>query len=134
MGPAGGTDRAALPEGRWRASAVWVGDDAADLLASAGVWSERPRYGGGTLRDGLDAESGLVHSVIGTAANVADVTQAHDLLHGEEKVVFGDAGYIGVDKRPEARRAVVWHVAMRAGKRRALGGTAAGRLYERIER
>ena len=91
-------------------------------------------YFGMKAHVGVDAESGLVHSVIGTAANVADVTQAHDLLHGEEKVVFGDGGYIGVDKRPEARRAVVWHVAMRAGKRRALGGTAAGRLYERIER
>jgi IS5 family transposase len=30
--------------------------------------------------------------VIGTPANVADVTQAHDLLHGEETVAFGDAG------------------------------------------
>ncbi|MEB0048926.1 transposase, partial [Pseudomonas sp. Dout3] len=33
---------------------------------------------------GVDAESGLVHSVVGTAANVADVTQVDKLLHGEE--------------------------------------------------
>ena len=42
---------------------------------------------------GVDADSGLVHTVIGTAANVNDVTQGHSLLHGEEEVVFGDAGY-----------------------------------------
>ena len=79
---------------------------------------------------GVDAESGLVHTVIGTAANVDDVTQAGALLHGEETVAFGDAGYRGVDKREEAR-APHWHVAMQPGKRRALGpdkqvGAAAG--------
>jgi len=49
---------------------------------------------------GVDAESGLVHSVVGTAANVADVTQVDQLLHGEETYVSGDAGYTGVEKRP----------------------------------
>jgi IS5 family transposase len=68
---------------------------------------------------GVDAESGLVHTVIGTAANVNDVTQGHALLHGEEAVVFADAGYQGVDKRDDAT-GVEWHVAMRPGKRRAL--------------
>ena len=42
---------------------------------------------------GVDAESGLVHSVVGTAANVNDVTQAGKLLHGEEIDAWGDAGY-----------------------------------------
>ena len=46
---------------------------------------------------GADADSGLVHSVVGTAANVNDVTQASALLHGEETDVFADAGYVGVD-------------------------------------
>ena len=50
---------------------------------------------------GVDAESGLVHSPVGTAANVADVTQVDQLLHGEETYVSGDAGYTGVDKREE---------------------------------
>jgi IS5 family transposase len=50
---------------------------------------------------GVDAESGLVHSLVCTAANVADVTQVDQLLHGEEIYVSGDAGYTGVDKRPE---------------------------------
>jgi IS5 family transposase len=48
---------------------------------------------------GVDAESGLVHSTIGTADNIADVTQAHDLSHGAETVAFGDAGYAGVTTR-----------------------------------
>ena len=82
----------------------------------------------------VDAESSLVHSVVGTAANVADVTKAHELLHGHETVAFGDAGYIGVEQRPERKRQVEWHVAMKPGKRRALRDTAAGRLRDRIER
>jgi transposase, IS5 family len=90
-------------------------------------------YFGMKAHVGADAESGLVHSLIGTAANVADVTQAHDLLHGEETVAFGDAGYTGVEKRPERKRAVNWHVAMKPGKRRALGKTRLGRLHEKIE-
>ncbi len=68
---------------------------------------------------GVDADSGLVHTVVGTAANVNDVTQGHGLLHGDERVVFADAGYQGATKRPEAT-GVDWHVAMRPGKRRAL--------------
>ena len=69
---------------------------------------------------GVDADSGLVHTVVGTAANVNDVTQASKLVHGEETDVFADAGYQGVQKRPEAKADVNWHVAMRPGKRKAL--------------
>jgi IS5 family transposase len=50
---------------------------------------------------GADANTGLVHTVIGTAANVSDVTQAGALLHGEETDVFAHAGYVGVEKREE---------------------------------
>src|SRR5262249_3486754 len=91
-------------------------------------------YFGMKAHVGSDAESGLVHSVIGTAANVADVTQAHNLLHGEETAACGDAGYTGVGKQPERKQAVDWHVAMKPGKRRALGKTKVGRLCEKIER
>lgn len=69
---------------------------------------------------GVDAESGLVHTVIGTAANVNDVTQAHALLHGQETHAFGDAGYQGVAKRPERTSDTEWITAMRPGLRRAL--------------
>ena len=70
---------------------------------------------------GVDAESGLVHTVVGTAANVNDVTQASNLLHGEETDAWGDAGYQGVDKREQFKDSKVrWEVALRPGKRRAL--------------
>ena len=83
---------------------------------------------------GVDADSGMVYTVIGTAANVGDVTQGHGLLHGEEAVVFADAGYQGATKRPEAT-GVDWHVAMRPGKRRALDKqTKLGALLDKAER
>lgn len=50
---------------------------------------------------GVDSESGLVHTVKVTAANVHDVTVTSDLLTGEEEAVYGDSGYLGADKRPE---------------------------------
>ncbi len=69
----------------------------------------------------VDADSGLVHTVIGTAANVHDVTQAANLLHGEEATVWADAGYRGIDKRPEAKDLPVnWKTAMMPGKRKQL--------------
>lgn len=84
-------------------------------------------YFGAKAHIGADEESGLVHSVVVTAANVADVTQVDQLLHGEENVVCADAGYTGVEKRPEHEgRAVIWQIAARRstykkhGKRSAL--------------
>ena len=66
---------------------------------------------------GVDLHTGLVHAVVGTPANVADVTQVDGLLHGEEELVLGDAGYQGVDKRDEHQgRDVQWFVAMRPSK------------------
>jgi len=57
----------------------------------------------------MDAASGLVHSVVGTAANESDVSQARALLHGHEDHGFGDAGYTGVEKRVEMqRKSVKW--------------------------
>jgi IS5 family transposase len=50
---------------------------------------------------GVDSESGLIYSVDTTNANVHDLTPAADLLHGEETVVCADAGYQGMEKRPE---------------------------------
>lgn len=70
---------------------------------------------------GVDDALGLIHSIATTSANEHDVTVTDQLLHGEEKRVWGDAGYIGVDKRPEhAKRPVDWHIAMRPGQRKEL--------------
>ena len=60
---------------------------------------------------GVDRDSGLAHTVKATAANVSDVSETANLLHGEEETCHGDAGYIGAEKRNEA---VIWN---KAGKR-----------------
>ena len=73
------------------------------------------------LHIGVDADTGLVHSLSTTAANVHDVTETHNLLHGGERVVWCDAGYQGVHKREENLGCEVeWQVAMRPVKRRKL--------------
>lgn len=77
-------------------------------------------YFGMKAHVGVDADSGLMHTVRGTAGNVSDVVEANSLLHGEETDVFGDAGYQGADKRPDAKDSVRWHIAMRPDKRKAL--------------
>ena len=84
---------------------------------------------------GVDADSGLVHTVATTAANEHDVTQAHALLHGEEEAVFGDSGYLGADKRPENDGCTAqWHVAMKPSQRRAIAHEGIGRTIERLEK
>jgi IS5 family transposase len=77
-------------------------------------------YFGMNAHIGVDAESGLVHTVRGTCGHVSDIAEANTLLHGQERVAFGDAGYQGIEKRPDAKAEVTWHVAMRPGKRKAL--------------
>ena len=53
------------------------------------------------LHIGVDAATGLVHSLSATRANVSDVAEAHRLLHGSESEAWRDAGYQGVEKPPE---------------------------------
>ena len=92
-------------------------------------------YFGMKAHIGVDADSGLTHTLVTTAANVGDVTQAHALLHGQEQEAYADAGYQGVDKRPEnANCTVTWHVAMKRGKRKALPDSRWGKLREEIEK
>lgn len=83
---------------------------------------------------GVDMASGLVHTLVGTAGNVSDVTQAHALLHGDEVAAMGDAGYQGVEKREEnLGTKVTWHVAMKRSKRKALLKNKLGRMTEKLE-
>ena len=92
-------------------------------------------YFGMKAHIGADADSGLVHTVRGTAGNVHDVTEGNSLLHGQEKFGFGDAGYQGVDKRQDANPDVIWHIAMRPGKRRSLDkSNAADALLDSAEK
>nr|WP_321574363.1 IS5 family transposase [Paraburkholderia franconis] len=91
-------------------------------------------YFGTKLHIGVDADSGLVHPVIGTAANVHDVTVAQALLHGKETDVYADARYQGIEKHCGAD-AARWHVAMRPGKRRLLDlSDPLDAIHDQIER
>jgi IS5 family transposase len=91
-------------------------------------------YFGMKVHIGVDKDTGLIHSVETTAANVHDLTPAAELLHGEETVVYADAGYQGIEKRAEMEgKGIGFRVAMRPGKRRALPDTPEGRVDELIE-
>ena len=92
-------------------------------------------YFGMKAHIGADADSGLVHTVRGTSGHVSDIAEAHNLLHGKETLGFGDAGYQGVEKRPDAKADMTWHIAMRPGKRRALNkDNAADAIVDQIEK
>ena len=70
---------------------------------------------------GVDVASGVVHTVIGTAANEADINHMAAVLHGAEEDVFADAGYTGADKRPEHEdRDVCWNIAIKRSIIKAL--------------
>jgi len=91
-------------------------------------------YYGMKVHIGVDKDSGLIHSVETTAANVHDLTPAAELLHGDEEVVYADAGYQGIEKRPEMEgKTTTFRIAMRPGKRRALPDTTEGRLDDLVE-
>jgi IS5 family transposase len=75
---------------------------------------------------GVDDALGVIHSIETTAANEHDITQAHRLLHGNESRVWGDAGYLGIEKRCDTEHMDVdWFIAARPGKRKTLTGGAA---------
>jgi len=83
---------------------------------------------------GVDKDPGLIHPVVTTAANVHDPTPAAELLHGDEAVIYRDAGYQGIAKRPEVEcTAKDFRMAMRPAKRRVLSDTPEGRLQDLIE-
>jgi IS5 family transposase len=90
-------------------------------------------YFGMKAHIGADRDSKLVHTVVVTAANVADVTQTAELLHGEETQVHADAGYTGVEKRPEIvtlQRKLDWQI---AGKRSVIKTLAEGAEKEALK-
>ncbi|WP_368195904.1 IS5 family transposase [Aeromonas sp. R2-2] len=70
---------------------------------------------------GVDAKSGLTHSLETTAANEHDLNQVGNLLHSEEAFVFADAGYQGAENREElADVKAQWAIAMRPGRLKEL--------------
>ena len=85
---------------------------------------------------GTDRDSKLVHTVVVTAANVADIAKTAELLHGEETQVHGDAGYTGVEKRPEIvalARPIDWQIACKRGLIKALAEGAQKEAIKAVE-
>lgn len=70
-------------------------------------------YFGCKAHIGVDKESGLVHTVEVTSANVHDSTPALKLLTGEEKEVYGDSGYLGMEKQEKASENVKYEIVQR---------------------
>lgn len=92
-------------------------------------------YFGMKCHIGVDADSGLVHTVRGTSGNVNDVVEANSLLHRDESVVFADAGYQGAARRPDAKPGVDWRIALGPGRRRALDkGNQIDALIDQVEK
>ena len=90
-------------------------------------------YFGMKAHIGADRDSKLVHTVVVTAANVADVTKTAELLHGQETQVHADAGYTGAEKRSEIvalKRKLDWQI---AGKRSVIQALAAGAEKEALK-
>ena len=94
-------------------------------------------YFGMKAHIGADRDSKLVHTVVVTAANVADITQTAALLHGQETQVHADAGYIGVEKRAEIvalKRELDWQIARKRGIIKAMAEGAAKESLKAVEK
>ncbi len=78
-------------------------------------------YFGMKAHIGVDARSGLTHSLVTTAANEHDLNQLGNLLHGKEQFVSADVSYQGAPQREElAGVGVDWLIAERPGKVKTL--------------
>lgn len=73
-----------------------------DFLTTAARLYKYPYHEQLKAHIGVDKDSGLVHTVKATAANVHDVSETSKLLTGEEDAVYGDSGYLGAGKREDA--------------------------------
>jgi IS5 family transposase len=78
-------------------------------------------YFGMKAHIGADAGTGYVHSMTATSANVNDLNEVTHLVRGDDEVVYADAGYQGIARRPEITgdqhlSRVQWRVAARKGK------------------
>jgi IS5 family transposase len=94
-------------------------------------------YFGMKAHIGADRDSKLVHTVVVTAGNVADITKTAELLHGAETQVHGDAGYAGVEKRAEIaalERKIDWQIACKRGLIKALAEGAEKEARQVVEK
>jgi IS5 family transposase len=73
---------------------------------------------------GVDAESGLVHSLETTTARIHDKEVEELLYHGEEKARFGDKGYYDEKKKRALRQeGIYWGIADRGKRNHALSSS-----------
>jgi IS5 family transposase len=94
-------------------------------------------YFGMKAHIGADRDSKLVHTGLATAANVADITQTAELLHGAETQVHADAGYTGIEKRVEIvalERKIDWQIARKRGTVKALAEGAEKEMVKAAEK
>src|SRR5688572_15735356 len=94
-------------------------------------------YFGMKAHIGADRDSKLVHTMVVTAANVSDLTQLPELLHGEERQVHADAGYTGVEKREEIvalARKIDWQIARKRGQIKAMAEGVAKETLKAVEK
>ena len=94
-------------------------------------------YFGMKAHIGADRDSKLVHTVVVTAANVADITKTAELLHGQEKQVHADAGYTGVEKRAEIvalNRPLDWQIARKRGPIKTMAEGAEKEMIKAVEK
>jgi IS5 family transposase len=81
-------------------------------------------YFGMKAHIGVDAKSGLVHTVKTTTAKVHDARMTDDLIRSDDAVIFGDKGYVS-DKRKRVARAdgVLWAVKDKRKRGRTLSSS-----------
>ena len=94
-------------------------------------------YFGMKAHIGADRDSQLVHTVVVTAANVADITKTSELLHGQERQVHAAAGYTGAEKRAEIvalERKIDWQMARKRGQIKSLAEGAEKETLKTIEK
>ena len=94
-------------------------------------------YFGMKAHIGADRDSQLVHTVVVTAANVADITKTSELLHGQERQVHADAGYTGAEKRAEIvalERKIDWQMARKRGQIKSLAEGAEKETLKTLEK
>ncbi len=96
-------------------------------------------YFGMKAHIGVDAGSGYVHTVTATAANAHDITEASKLIRPDDETVYGDSGYIGLEKRPEIsedpqKSSIDYRINQRHGKLRQHSGNVGNEWDRSIER
>mgnify|MGYP003593007408 CR=1 FL=1 len=86
-------------------------------------------YFGMKAHIGVDAGTGYIHSVTATPANVHDIVETHKLIRDDDEVLYGDAGYLGIEKREEIKQdqhksQMEYRINKRPGKLRCAGNSS----------